>query len=91
VQEFAFIEADDVVGDVGPGFSMIDILPSPAPFHFKVYEEALRDGVDASMSRSLLGCGQLSAKQRKYFSDDISLETAMDFLVGDAFGDARRT
>ena len=41
----AVVEADDVVGDVSDGFSVIGIVALPNPFHLQIQEEAFHDGV----------------------------------------------
>ncbi len=50
MQAFAVIKADDVVGDVDPGFSVVGIVALPYPFHFKIQEEAFSNSVVPTVS-----------------------------------------
>ena len=50
MQAFAVVEADDVIGDVNPGFSVVCLVALPYPFHFKVQEEAFSNSVVPAVS-----------------------------------------
>ena len=45
IDALAVVESDDVVGDVGFGLGVIDVLTLADPFHLEVQEEAFSDGV----------------------------------------------
>ena len=68
MQTFAVIEADDVVGDVDPGFGVVGIVALPHPFHFEVQEEAFsnRDGTALSPDGGCHSSGDLLRKPRAH-------------------------
>ncbi len=45
VQPHAVVEANDVVGDVGHGLSVVGVIALPNPFRLEAQEEALHDRV----------------------------------------------
>jgi hypothetical protein len=85
MQTVVVVEADDIGGDIDLGLRVVGILALPHPFHFEIQEEAFGNCIDAPMSRNHCGHGQIRQDYWIKLPYNVSLQAAMNFLVGHAF------
>lgn len=58
------VEADNILGDVGAGFSMVGILALPYSFHLEAQEESFHDGIIPAVAFTTHACDQVVPSQQ---------------------------